>query len=143
MHVLIEKVIVPSVRSATENPTGPVDWLVGFLTVSSTSRVSLVCTKKLDGEAVTVNELPGASSASALVGPSGTFATPDPAVCHTGSTTATITGCVAGADDNGNGMGETFDYTTNATTGAGYYYIIVDSFSYNIGGDFTLTVTTH
>lgn len=75
--------------------------------------------------------------AIALVGPTTTGA----AICNTGSTTATITGCVAGADANVAGMGETFDYTTAASPATQIYYVIVDSFSYNVGGPFTLTVT--
>jgi hypothetical protein len=73
-------------------------------------------------QAITVT-LAGVSAdydpALAVVGP-GTGATPA-AVCDA----MPITECVAGADANVGGMGETVNYT--ATT-AGTYYIIVDSF---------------
>jgi hypothetical protein len=72
--------------------------------------------------------------AIAIVGPSATAA-----ICNTGSTTMPITGCVAGADEAGAGADETVSYTPTAT---GVYYIIVDSYSYNIGGTFTITGTT-
>jgi hypothetical protein len=52
---------------------------------------------------------------------------------------ATISTCVAGADDKFAGQSETFTYT--ATT-AGTYFIIVDGYTVSDGGAFTLTVTS-
>jgi hypothetical protein len=54
-----------------------------------------------------------------------------------------IATCVKGADANTEGMDETFTYTTDATTGAGTYYILVDSFYPNEAGAFTLKVTSN
>jgi len=53
-----------------------------------------------------------------------------------------ITTCVKGADANAEGMNETFTYTTDATNGAGTYYVLVDSFYPNEAGAFTLSVTS-
>lgn len=79
----------------------------------------------------TLSNVDAAYDASiSLVGP-GTAA-----VCS-----ANITTCVAGADANAEGMGETFQYTV-PTGGTGTYYVIVDSFYSNEGGAFTLTVTS-
>ncbi|HSD86892.1 MAG TPA: PPC domain-containing protein, partial [Kofleriaceae bacterium] len=52
-----------------------------------------------------------------------------------------ITTCVKGADAGVAGGNETFQYTTSAT-GAGTYYIIVDSYDANVAGTFTLNVTS-
>jgi hypothetical protein len=71
----------------------------------------------------------------ALVGPAASAT--DASVCQTG-TTNPITACVAGADAAFNGGAESFTYTPAAT---GTYFIIVDSWSYNVGGPFTLKVT--
>jgi hypothetical protein len=60
--------------------------------------------------------------------------TVDPTKCSVNP----ITTCVKGADANLGGMGETFQYTPTAT---GTYYLIVDTFDVNGGGDFTIGVT--
>jgi hypothetical protein len=69
----------------------------------------------------------------ALVGPAPT--TNPASICKTGA--PPITNCVGGKDDGGNGTAETFTYTPAAT---GLYYVIVDSWNYNVGGTFTLKV---
>ena len=83
------------------------------------------------GQAITatLSGIPASYDPSlALLGP-GT-----PTVCSASPVT-----CLVGADTGLAGAGETFQFT--ATT-AGIYYILVDSFSLNSSGDFTLTVTS-
>ncbi|HUS27367.1 MAG TPA: hypothetical protein VMZ53_02630 [Kofleriaceae bacterium] len=70
----------------------------------------------------------------AVVGPAP--GTNPASICKTGA--PPITNCVAGKDDGGNGIAETFQYTPSAT---GLYYIIIDSWNYNVGGMFTLNVS--
>ena len=52
---------------------------------------------------------------------------------------ANITTCVAGADTNFGGMGETLTYAVPAG-GTGTYYVIIDSFDPEGGGAFTIAV---
>jgi hypothetical protein len=51
-----------------------------------------------------------------------------------------ITACVAGYDEGYEGDSETFNYTV-PSTGAGNYYIIVDSFNRDDAGTYKLTIT--
>jgi hypothetical protein len=71
----------------------------------------------------------------AVVGPAPT--TNPASICKTGAPPIPAASCVKGKDDGGNGVTETFTYQPTTT---GTYYVIVDSWNYNVGGNFTLTV---
>jgi len=86
------------------------------------------------GTTYTVTMTSQSDMAVALLGP-GTAS-----ICGTG-TTNPITTCKKGADADSAAAGgtETFQYTV-PTGGTGTYFIIVDSWNYNVGGPFTLKI---